>query len=1338
METVFAEKLQSPERVPHKEQQSKLIRALPPAKNELFTIRLLVSFGVATMLLFLWWFINRVQVGYTPLYWLLTAALVFKLMRMLHEWIHYAGISVPERPRLTRLWKVDMLTTFCPGEPYEMILNTLKAMKAITYPHTTYLCDEADDPYLKEQCRRLGVIHVTRKEKINAKAGNINNALKMATGEICVVLDPDHVPTPNFIDRVLPYFENPEIGFVQVVQAYGNQKESFVAYGAAEQTYSFYGPMMMSMNRYGTAQAIGANCTFRREALDSIGGHAAGLSEDMHTAMQLHAKGWKSVYVPEIVARGLVPGTLPAYYKQQLKWSRGTFELLVTSYIRLFAKFTWQQKLHYFTIPLYYLFGIFGLVDILIPIIALLTASVPWKVEVSEFALFFLPLFALSLLIRQFAQRWLLEENERGFHVIGGLLRMGTWWVFTLGLVYTILRIKVPYIPTPKDDKPQNNLVLSLPNLIACLGSVAAVMYGLSIDWNPYSFAMAGFAMTNAVILGFVVLMGQEKFIKNVHYFIKNLAPLNYYLLRSRVISWKMRHVFYGTLRKWSLLMVFLIGVVSSYTWFDINQHAPIDEEGGLVQKETGGFFTGVYIPAVGEQNNLAQVEQLEKLAYKSFDIVSIYEPWGPESLENFPMDLLHAVANKGGVPMITWEPWSSNFPTLQDHPDLGKNRHVMAAIVEGVFDDYIKQYAAKIRAYKKPIYIRFAQEPDNPAYPWSMTGGNTSNDFIRGWQHIVHLFVEAGVSNVSWVWNPGKPGAIADYNPGLKYFDWVGVTCLNDGTASTDDKWRNFEDIYHPFRKAILELNKPVMLAEFGSAADNASQTKWISHALGKIGDNEYSEIRALIYYYSNEAKSRRKRWTQLEASSVDWTFDMHQITNKVAKSKSRGSVFFDVPINRADASYTERLKPLNTLYKSKHISGTPGNFELLVDGKPFYIKGLAYNAAHDWRDGHLPLTRKQLDKDFIKIKEMGANTIRRYGIGAYDHNILKRAQEHNLKVIYGFWLAPDVDYYKDSVQVKKYIKEVEDVVKEYKDYSSVLAWSIGNETWGLLKLKYEQPYLSLVRQSYVRLIEHLAQRIHEIDPDRPVTTSFEHAPHTPTEVAAFHDDAPSLDFIGINSYYVAQLSTLNKITSTYDSTRPYYISEFGPNGYWDDRYTAYDQQGAYLEQTDHEKAVLYYIQWKKYIEGHKGHNVGGVAYSWRDRFEGSATWFGITDFDGNIKPSYYSLQRAWTGFKDAHKLHDAFIAGPGVALKPGQVYEFKAVSENNLHKALKFEWFMCRNEFIYYKGELELSSDGHSVRVRIPEEPSNYRLYLKIKNDDGNVVSASVPIRVKRENLF
>jgi len=314
-----------------------------PNQKEKFTLRIIIVLGLFAIVNFFYWFLKPELKDNQLLYWLLIGPLVFDSLRIIYIWYHYWDISVPEKPKLSKNWTVDILTTYFPGEPYEMIKDTLLAIQRIKYPHTTYLCDEANDEYLKEFCKSHGIKHVTRNNRINAKAGNINNALLQATGEICLILDPDHVPKENFIDEVIPYFGDEKVGFVQSVQAYYNIEESNVAKGAAEQTFHFYGPIMMTMNSYGTVNAIGANCVFRREALDSIGGHAPGLSEDMHTAMQLFAKGWKSVYVPEVFTKGLVPASLTSYYMQQMKWSRGTLELLVSVYPKLFKNFTWKQ-----------------------------------------------------------------------------------------------------------------------------------------------------------------------------------------------------------------------------------------------------------------------------------------------------------------------------------------------------------------------------------------------------------------------------------------------------------------------------------------------------------------------------------------------------------------------------------------------------------------------------------------------------------------------------------------------------------------------------------------------------------------------------------------------------------------------------------------------------------------------------------------------------------------------------------------------------------------------------------------------------------------------------------
>src|SRR3954465_6025993 len=177
----------------------------PPTHKELVTLRAMILTGFVCVAFFLYALLDKSIIGYAPLYWMLMVTFIFTCLKIIHEWIHYFSITVPETPPHTKTYTVDIFTTFCAGEPYEMIVETLEAIQKITYPHKTYLCDEADDPYVKEVCKRLEVNHVTRTLKINAKAGNINNALKHSSGELCVVLDPDHVPFPNFLDPIVSH-----------------------------------------------------------------------------------------------------------------------------------------------------------------------------------------------------------------------------------------------------------------------------------------------------------------------------------------------------------------------------------------------------------------------------------------------------------------------------------------------------------------------------------------------------------------------------------------------------------------------------------------------------------------------------------------------------------------------------------------------------------------------------------------------------------------------------------------------------------------------------------------------------------------------------------------------------------------------------------------------------------------------------------------------------------------------------------------------------------------------------------------------------------------------------
>lgn len=1268
-----------------------IIKVNPPLKSDIRIIRILIYCGLLSMFVFIYWFINPEHIGYAPVFWLLTFALLFKLLKIIHEWYHYWSPSIPVMPVSTKEWTVDILTTSCPGEPREMVIRTLRAMKAIRYPHTGYLCDEGNDPELKKVCDELGIIHVTRTIKIDAKAGNINNALTQATGEICIVLDPDHEPIPEFIDRVLPYFENPEIGFVQSVQAYGNQSESFIAKGAAEQTYHFYGPMMMCMNTYGTAQAIGANCAFRRSALDSIGGHAAGLSEDMHTAMQLHAKGWKSIYIPEILTRGLVPATLSSYYKQQLKWSRGTFELLFRTLPTLWKNFTWRQKIHYFTIPLYFLFGLINLIDILIPVLALGLAEVPWELNLARFASFFLPLCTISLIIRLFAQRWLLEKHERGLHFAGGILRMATWWIFLVGFVYTIFKIKVPYIPTPKEDEHQNYIKLSVPNIIMLLLSILLVVYGLSIDWTPYSIAMASYSVMTTCMLAFTVIVSQQKLLLSLSNFCHKVPALNLATHIVGTITTKSQQLVYHFLRNGVVVIIIAFSLVFlSYSSIeDENEHTSV-----YAPKELGGFYLGSELP---QETNVADLKVIEKNIGARFNLISFTQQWS-DSVKEIPMIKMNKIRNHGGLPFISWQANETGNTLFSE-------------IKKGNCDNYLTKYAAFLKNYKDPVFITFTNTDEN--------ANISQEDYIRTWQYLYTFFNDLGISNITWVWCPKNIGEEKLY-PGEKFVDWIGVTCLNYGEDQKQKDWYSFTDIYAPYRKAFGKFKKPVMINSFGSAAGEG-QSRWISNALKDIKNN-YPEVKSLVFFNGIKIFNvNNKSYTE--------NFTLSSGSYLALQENLKYESFSRLNFNN---SFSGFRKP-HFAYKSTFIKGTPGNYQLIINNQPYYIRGVAYNTAHDWRDGNMPLTRRQLEKDFENIKAMGANTIRRYGMGVYDRNVLNIAEEFKLNVQYGFWFDPKIDYYSDSVKVQEYIEDVEEKVLRYKDHSSVIAWSLGNESWGLLKHRFAKPYLTKVRDAYIKMIEHLAQRIHEIDPTRPVFSCMEHEEYQLAgELVAFREGAPSLDVMGINSYYKEQITKLNHIAWQFDSLRPYLVSEFGPRGYWDPKYNR-TSKGLLIEDSENEKANWYKEQWKNYVVSFKGYNIGGFAYCWHDRMEGSCTWFGLTDFKGRPKPSYFALKEIWTNEK-TETLPQFQIETPA-SLSPGNESIYTAVTSTGINKELKYEWYLHKDGYLERIDNIDYIAEGKKVSVKIPKEVSNYRLYLYVSDKNGQVTTASVPVSVTKK---
>ncbi|MFM1810369.1 MAG: hypothetical protein RLZZ382_1594 [Bacteroidota bacterium] len=463
--------------------QMKRVRG-PKGIKSILLLALIFAGFLSTLSLFDWWF-KRVHIGDFWYFLVVSIFMWFGIFRILLNWYQLTRISIATVPKAEskQVPSVAIFTTAAPGEPLSMFKVTFEALSNLTTPCTVYFLDGTNDPLFKTLALSYGFNHLDMSKVEGAKAGKVNEALRQTTEEIILILDPDHLVFPNFLDEVLPFFNDQSIGFVQVSQGYYNQYRSPVALAAAEQTYLFYGPTQLYYGSNQQAVAIGANCVFRRTALESIGGHAHGLAEDLLTSIRLHAKGWKSHYHPVIVNRGLVPEDFDSFSKQQLKWSRGLFEVLFEEYPRLFNSLTLSAKFRYWTIGTFYLVGIRTLFFLLVPFFYFLFGWVAVNMTFTDFLVRAMPFAIFSLAIYWLSQQYLVDyKNEKGFYWRGMVMKFACWPVFTYGFLLTIFNKKIPYLPTAKDGSVKLS-VFVWPHFIYLVLLLCSIAYHYQVGF---------------------------------------------------------------------------------------------------------------------------------------------------------------------------------------------------------------------------------------------------------------------------------------------------------------------------------------------------------------------------------------------------------------------------------------------------------------------------------------------------------------------------------------------------------------------------------------------------------------------------------------------------------------------------------------------------------------------------------------------------------------------------------------------------------------------------------------------------------------------------------------
>ena len=236
------------------------------------------------------------------------------------------------------------------------------------------------------------------------------------------------------------------------------------------------------------------------------------------------------------------------------------------------------------------------------------------------------------------------------------------------------------------------------------------------------------------------------------------------------------------------------------------------------------------------------------------FPLIQVYNAWGSKPEEQFPSLAVKTILSLGSTPVITWEPWLSDFDEKEFPgipPVAKRGKGSLAAIAKGTYDSYIKKWAIDAKKAEKPIFVRLGHEMNDPyRYPWGPQN-NKPADFINAWKHVRKIFDAQDVKNVIWVWAPHPAyGYLDSFYPGDKYVDYVGIGILNFGTSATWSKWWTFKELFGANYKKYSSYNKPIMITEFGSLVVGGNRGKWFADALGQTPE-KYPKIKSIIFFH-------------------------------------------------------------------------------------------------------------------------------------------------------------------------------------------------------------------------------------------------------------------------------------------------------------------------------------------------------------------------------------------------------------------------------------------------------------------------------------------------------
>jgi len=399
--------------------------------------------------------------------------------------------------------------------------------------------------------------------------------------------------------------------------------------------------------------------------------------------------------------------------------------------------------------------------------------------------------------------------------------------------------------------------------------------------------------------------------------------------------------------------------------------------------------------------------------------------------------------------------------------------------------------------------------------------------------------------------------------------------------------------------------------------------------------------------------------------------------------------------------------------------IVNNNGKYQLLVNNKPFYIKGAGLEF------GNVSNLAKHHGNSFRTWRtENGKKTGKQVLEEAYKNGIMVTMVIEIGRERLGF-------NYNDSIAVKKQFERVQKEVIALKDYPALIIWGIGNE----LNLRYANPKVW-------DAVNDISKMIHKVDPYHLTTTSL--AGISKQEVDFIKQRCPDLDILSVQMY--GDLPDLPRLIKNFGWKGPYMVTEWGATGHWEVPKTFW---GAPIEENSTVKAANYLKRYKAGIAVDSLQCLGSYVFLWGNKQERTPTWYGIFLEDGKETESVDVMHYIWNGVWPknrtpqikAYTLNNK-TAYQNIVLKPHHKYTARVVIHDFENDKINYRWeILPESTFLKDGGDYEVKPKKVPLNILIDKggkiefiTPNKglYRLYVYADDGLNHAATANIPFKV------